>query len=393
MENNQQIITLNEQYSAIIDQGAATLNAVEAQVTLASWGAMKIVHDTCDEAYRLLDRYGVAGRGKWREQEKLSLSSMSKTYKDLAEATEKSVTSIQNAYNWYGKTLEFIGDEEEVLSLILPPSVAGAIVTHKKLDNEKKSKLLEIAIKKKLTVSQVRTSIKKLIGEEEEDPVFKTNLWRVKSPDQKYGAIYPGRLPGQIAYNILHHYSSPGDMCFFPFVGSGTEADVAKYMGRKYFAWDLHYVEDVEKRHKSKYFVANSLTPWQITEVIEEKADLVFADPPRFMWGNGTWEDADAEHKYNISNQAVDEFVDSMELIGRNAYMALNNGGKFAILLRQPGFVNIPNGDLTFELMQRFSQFEFVNRLSISFPTTAYRPDEKGKFANECMDLLVLEKR
>jgi hypothetical protein len=82
-----------------------------------------------------------------------------------------------------------------------------------------------------------------------------------------------------------------------------------------------------------------------------------------------------------------------MELIARNAFMSLKNGGKFVILLRQPGFVDTPNEDLTFELMSNsFAQFELNNRLHVSFPTTSHRPDKKGVFANECMDLLILEK-
>jgi DNA modification methylase len=205
--------------------------------------------------------------------------------------------------------------------------------------------------------------------------------------------IYPGRIPGQIVYNILHHYTEVGDLCLFPFVGGGTEADVAHYMGREYYAWDIHHVDAVAQRHGERYFTANSLAPWQVTKVLEEKADLVFADVPRFMWGNGKWEDSDNEDNYDISKQDLEEFMESMELVARNAFMSLKNGGKFAILLRQPGFVDIPSEDLTFTLMsEKFNRFELVSRLHVTFPTTAHRPTEKGRFANECMDLLIMEK-
>jgi DNA modification methylase len=287
-----------------------------------------------------------------------------------------------------------MGDPEEVMALALPPSVAGLIVCSTKIEDADKEKLLSEAIKDKLNTPQVRIKIKKLSGEEEENPIFRTNLWRMAVAEPKFGSIFPGRLPGQIVYNVLHHYSEIGDLCLFPFVGSGTEADVALYMGRDYYAWDIHHVDSVEEKHGDRYFTANSLAPWQITKTIEEKADLVFADPPRFMWGNGTWEDSDSNAKYDIGTQDLDEFMQSIELVARNAFMSLKVGGKFVILLRQPGYVDIPNEDITFSLMERFSEkFELVKRIAVSFPTTSYKPEKKGEFASDFMDLLVLEKR
>ena len=393
MEDTPEVITVNDRYNNIIKEGAHVLAAVEAQATIAAWGVMKVIHDTCEEAYKILERFGVAGPGQWRAQKDNNLASMSKTYRDLAIAAKRSVSSIHNAHIWYRKTLQIIGDEEMVISLALAPSVTGIIVCSNKITEEDRTKLLYEAIKERLTNPQVRSKLKKLSGEEEENPIFRTNLWRMSIADPKFGAIYPGRLPGQIIYNVLHHYSEIGDLCLFPFVGGGTEADVALYMGRNYYAWDIHHVDDVSERHGERYFTANSLAPWKITQAIEEKADLVFADPPRFMWGNGSWEDSDNIAKYDIGNQDLDEFMESIELIARNAHMALKIGGKFVMLLRQPGFVDIPKEDLTFSIVNRLDRFDLVKRLAVSFPTTSYRPENKGEFASDFMDLIVLEKR
>ena len=393
MTTHPEVITINDRYDQIIKEGAENLSIIEAQATIAIWGVMKTVHDTCEEALSLLEKFGVSGPGQWRAQKENNLSSMSKTYKDLSFAAGKSVSWVNNAHICFKKTLQFIGSEEEVISLSLPPSVATAVVKSSKIDDNNKQILLAKAIKKALTKSQVLREIRVLSGEEEEHPIFRTNLWSVKSPEQMFGMIFPGRLPGQIAYNVLHHYTEPGDLCLFPFVGGGTEADVAKYMGREYYAWDIHNVDEVARKHKERYFTANSLAPWTITNILDEKADLVFADPPRFMWGNGTWEDSDDEKKYDISNQDLGEFIESMELVALNAFRALKTGGRFAILLRQPGFVDIPSEDIAITLVNTFQQFELLNRLHVSFPTTEHRPDKKGSFANECMDLLILEKR
>jgi hypothetical protein len=392
MTNPEQVITINQQYDGIIEQGADDLAIIEAQATIAIWCVMKTVHDTCEAALRLLEKHGVAGRGQWKAQEAGNHKSMAYTYKSLAAKAGKSPSWVNNAHICFKKTLQFIGEEDSVIGLAIPPTVALAIVNSTKIQDEDKSVLLANAIREGFTKTQAIREIRILAGEEEQYPIFHTNLWNVKTPEPQFGMVYPGRLPGQIAYNVLHHYSEPGEMCLFPFVGGGTEADVAKFMGRDYFAWDINHVQEVAKEHKEKYFSANSLSPWAITDLLDKPADLVFADPPRFMWGDGSWRDA-GDTSFDISTYDADNFIDAMELIGLNAHRALRIGGKFIMLLRQPSFINTPSPDLAFSLTNRLSQFELLDRVHVSFATTMHRPTERGVYATEGMDLLILEKR
>lgn len=64
-------------------------------------------------------------------------------------------------------------------------------------------------------------------------------LWWFDRCDERFGAPHHGRLPGQVAANLIHRYTVAGDRVLDPMAGSGTVADVCLAMGRACVSGDL----------------------------------------------------------------------------------------------------------------------------------------------------------
>lgn len=385
-------MTPQEQYEMIIEEGSQEIKSISGQLSLTMWNSMGIIYEVCEKAYKVLEKYDSAGPGRKKE----GLKSMSRTYADLARNTGLAVGFIKRAHNVFKKTYEIVGDKATIPVLPIGPRVAEVIVSTSKIEDFEKTKLLQEAIKTCMSEEQAKAKIIEMSkdpwkGEE----IYRTTFWSCKKSDPRFGDIYPGRLPGQIIFNLLYHYTKEGDFCLFPFVGSGTEADVATHMNRDFMCWDIQELERVKKRYPGRYFKASSLSPWTYRNTKDKDADFVFADPPRFIWGDGSWDDTQSNERYaNLESTDIDSFVDGMEIVGRHAYRALKGGGKFAILLRQPGFLNIPNDDITLNLVARYQQlFDLHRRITVAFPMSMHKPTEPGDMVAGYMDLIIMEKR
>ena len=73
---------------------------------------------------------------------------------------------------------------------------------------------------------------------------FTTTLWEY--PDQNYGDArqgsrdYVGATPSWVIWQLLSHYTRPGDRVLDPMCGSGTTLDVCADLGREGLGYDLH---------------------------------------------------------------------------------------------------------------------------------------------------------
>ena len=101
-----------------------------------------------------------------------------------------------------------------------------------------------------------------------------TTLWDY--PSQHYGDSvqgdpnYAGATPSYLIWNLLERYTKPNDLVVDPMAGSGTTLDVARDLGRRALAYDVH------PTRKDIFRVDARKLPPELTG----KVDFVFIDPP-----------------------------------------------------------------------------------------------------------------
>jgi predicted transcriptional regulator len=70
------------------------------------------------------------------------------------------------------------------------------------------------------------------------------DVWTFSGCDERFGASYPGRIPGQLLLHVLYFFTKPGDLVIDPMAGSGTTIDACAYMGRRVYGYDAHPARD-----------------------------------------------------------------------------------------------------------------------------------------------------
>lgn len=104
--------------------------------------------------------------------------------------------------------------------------------------------------------------------------------------------VYPGRIPGQIVFNVLYFFTKSGDLVIDPMAGGGTVIDACLLMDRKCYAYDLEPSRDDILAHDIE----------QSLPAGSDKCDLMFIDPPY-------WSMLDDEYTENsVSNKTLEEF-------------------------------------------------------------------------------------
>jgi len=176
------------------------------------------------------------------------------------------------------------------------------------------------------TVSKTLTNFKNGIGAKNEND-FEPNLfdvWNYNTNDDKYGfKDYPGRIPGQIIENILHHYTEPFDVVVDPMAGSGTTLDVCKAMLRRYLCYDVEPIN--EEILKWDLLDENKKCAGYPKEC--KRADLIFLDPPY-------WKKKEKEYGENsISALPREEYLTFFEKLAEESYKTLKKEGHLAFLM------------------------------------------------------------
>jgi transposase len=97
------------------------------------------------------------------------------------------------------------------------------------------------------------------------------DIWTFPTSDSVGGVF--GRMPPQVVENLLWFFTEPGHIVVDPFAGGGTTIDVAKRMGRRVWASDLHPSTPTLPIH------AHDITTGWPTDA-PTRADLILLDPP-----------------------------------------------------------------------------------------------------------------
>lgn len=113
--------------------------------------------------------------------------------------------------------------DERILELWLACKTQEEISKKVDISRSRVSEILENARNGKLSELQEPKSLKYF------------DVWSFNNCDPAYGiGNFPGRIPGQIIENLLHHFTEPFNIVLDLMAGSGTTIDVCKAMLQRY---------------------------------------------------------------------------------------------------------------------------------------------------------------
>jgi len=212
------------------------------------------------------------------------------------------------------------------------------------------------------------------------------DVWSFKH-DRAFGIPHPGSIPPGIVAHTLHYFSQPGELVVDPMAGGGTTLDVCQSMGRRCLAYDLEPVRPEIKAHDSR----NPFPPET------SGCDLIFCDPPYHTM---------LARRY-AENSAADvpltSWIVFLEALTKNAYAALRQGGRIALLLANQTEKDLPAGygylDHAFLGYNALIKAGFLPERRISCPMDgSYLPQHvrqarlEGRLLGQVRDLLIARK-
>lgn len=184
------------------------------------------------------------------------------------------------------------------------------------------------------------------------------NVWNFSACDGRFGQDdYPGRIPGQIVQNVLHYYTSEGDLVLDPMAGSGTTKDVCDLMGRRCLSCDLNPVQNKGIR---RWDAGRGLPP------SASGCDLIFLDPPYWRLKKDNYEGGVASETYG-------GWLAFMKRLAKDCHQTVKDSGYVALLLeafldeRVMGrFLDLPFLCLLIFIRAGFKE---VQRISVPMPS------------------------
>jgi DNA modification methylase len=191
-------------------------------------------------------------------------------------------------------------------------------------------------------------------------PVFqndkpkKENFWLFHRVDPRLGQRHPGQIPGQIAMNVLHNFTDPGDLVVDPFAGGGSTIDACRVMERHCLAYDIKPMRPDIKQ-------------WDITKGFHpdiSTCDMVFLDPPYWNLMSHLYT------KESMSSMSLQDFMAAMRKLAHDCYKVLKPGGYVALVM-MPFTDEKYEGkflDLSYICMKGFESAGFEEKQRISAP-------------------------
>jgi len=179
------------------------------------------------------------------------------------------------------------------------------------------------------------------------------NDWNFSKCDSRLGQEHPGRIPGQIALNVLYYYTDQNDLVVDPMAGGGSTIDACLIMGRRCRAYDIEPTRsDVIKND-----IRDGIP------IKDSKADLVFLDPPYWRLMRDEYSDESS------SAGTVEEWKEFIGEVLVESDRIAKSGGHIALVI-EPFFDEQETGkfqDLSLDCFS-FSQelpLEQVQRISV----------------------------
>ena len=160
-----------------------------------------------------------------------------------------------------------------------------------------------------------------------------TTLWDYPNCDPHYGFRYPGRLPGQVALNLLRLYTSVNDLVVDVFAGSGTVHDACAATGRRCLSYDL-------RPSRAEIVQHDAARDFPMSDHV---AKLVVIDPP--YWD--MLRDKYTRSPCDLSRVTLIDFMIVMQHLAKECDRMLAEDGFAAIILSskhnpRDGFLDLP---------------------------------------------------
>jgi hypothetical protein len=144
-----------------------------------------------------------------------------------------------------------------------------------------------------ITINAAYNSLRSLMSSDKEagpelpDFLKFFNSWQFSENDPRFGIPHPGRIPGQIAGNIIYYFSEPGDLVVDPMGGGGSTLDVAEFLERECLSYDV-----APRR--------SDIQQWDISNGFPEETkgcQLIFMDPPYWNMMDEGYSDGSSSRK------------------------------------------------------------------------------------------------
>lgn len=190
-----------------------------------------------------------------------------------------------------------------------------------------------------------------------------TTAWRFAENDPRFGIPHPGRIPGQIAGNVIYYFTERDDLVVDPMAGGGSTLDAAAFLGRQALGYDLHPRRpDIEQWDISTGFPPEA-----------EGAQLIFMDPPYWnMMKEGYKEGAS-------SDLSLAGFMAWVDKLCFDCSQTIRVGG-FVSCIIMPQYFRLPDDfeagyiDWPFLFFEKFVSHGLTPwaRFSCTFPITLF---------------------
>jgi DNA-binding transcriptional regulator YiaG len=204
------------------------------------------------------------------------------------------------------------------------------------------------------------------------------DVWNFAASDSVGGVF--GRMPPQVAENLLWLFTEPGHIVVDPFAGGGTTIDVAKRMGRRVWASDLHPSTPTLPIH------AHDITAGWPSEA-PTRADLILLDPPYWQQAKGRYS-SDAN---DMGNLDLDGFRSAWDRVLSICKPHVRQGG-FVAFIVSPSVVDdgsvIDHGFEMYTAAKRVG-LHHVRRIVVPY-TTQQANGQQVTWAREHRQLLKL---
>lgn len=148
------------------------------------------------------------------------------------------------------------------------------------------------------------------------------DIWQFGSDGGESGHF--GKMPAQVVENLLWLWTEPGQIVVDPFAGGGTTLDVAKAMGRRVWASDLH---PSTRRVQQDIHQHDIATGWPAAA--PARADLILLDPPYWRQAAGRYSDDPDD----LGNMPLEKFLDAWGAITQTCADHLADSGRLAYIV------------------------------------------------------------
>ena len=196
------------------------------------------------------------------------------------------------------------------------------------------------------------------------------NVWNFAGCDPRLGDDHPGRIPGQIALNLLYYYTKQGDLVVDPMAGGGSTIDACLVMGRRCRAYDINPMR-------------KDIVKWNLYDGFPKEVkgcDFIFLDPPYWNLQRGFYVEE------SVSEVDLEEWLSFMENVVKDSYQTVRKDGHVALIVEamvdERGTKEFY--DLPYMCMKFFEKVGFKEVHRISAPvTTQVKSRRDVMFAEE----------